>query len=329
MPDYRLKENRLTYFDALYKLNLQHRIMPGLVYLYMPELAHRYGWDDEQKLWFALLNGCTQNPVTSLRMFNRQPEIPTKKNEWQELNEWFNTHWGELQFDTDRLKNKRNTIHALYSYSKLVNSIGSQTALYAGKTYEECWGVASQIFSFGRLSTFSYLEYVNIMGLGPKCENLMFEDFDGSRSHRNGALFLEGLDHLVYDKRASNGFNGKYTDFIPMCKWLKMKSDDYLKTVNHPDAGYFTLESQFCQFKNGFFGRRSPGIYADMAQERIVWADERGAEKHTEVFKDIRASFLPQWLRLECEPKGSPSMKERKEQFKLTGFPHRGEHFLF
>ena len=42
MTDYRLPEHRQDYFTRLYALNLEHGIMPGLVYLYMPALAARY-----------------------------------------------------------------------------------------------------------------------------------------------------------------------------------------------------------------------------------------------------------------------------------------------
>jgi hypothetical protein len=327
--DYRITENRREYFDALYRMNLEHGVMPGLVYLYMPELARRYDWDAEQRLWFAVINGCTQHAITSLRIFNKYPQIPQSKQEWAEFNEWFNTEWPNLAFDADRLKNKRNTVRALFSYAELVKVAGSQVALYRDKTYAECWAVASCIYGFGRLSTFSYLEYVKIMGLGPECTDLMFEDFDGSRSHRNGALFLEGLDHLVYDKRAKNNFDGKYENFSKMCGWLKVRADEYLKIVSHPDAGYFTYESCLCQFKNGFFGRRYPGVYSDMAWERVRWYDERGFSKDTEIFKDIRAQRLPDWLRLECDKKDAAGMKKRKEQFMLEGFPYRGEYFLF
>ena len=41
MKDYRLVPNRREYFEALYRMNLEHGVMPGLVYLYMPELARR------------------------------------------------------------------------------------------------------------------------------------------------------------------------------------------------------------------------------------------------------------------------------------------------
>ena len=90
MKDYRLKEHRAEYFKDLYLMNLEHRVMPGLVYLYMPELAAHYSWGAEQRLWFAVINGCTQNPITSLRIFNKSPEIPRMPAHWRELDEWFN-----------------------------------------------------------------------------------------------------------------------------------------------------------------------------------------------------------------------------------------------
>jgi hypothetical protein len=327
--DYRLKENRLEYFTALYKVNLRHRVMPGLVYLYMPELANRYKWGDEQKLWFAALNGFTQNPITSLRIFDQLPQCPPAGAALTQFESWFNANWEVLNFDADRLKNKRNTVAGIKSYAELVSEHGSQAALYdVRKPYAEHWANASRIHSFGRLSTFSYLEYVRIMGFGTDCDDLMFEDVDGSRSHRNGALFLQGKDEIVFDKRAGNGFDGKYDNFPGMCKWLKLKSDEFLKDFSpHEDAGYFTLESQYCQFKNGFFKRRYPGVYADMAWDRIKWYDERNFSFYTQIFKDIRAEHLPYWLREECE-KPVTKRAAKAAQFMLTGKPFRGEYFL-
>jgi hypothetical protein len=73
MIDYRLKENRLPYFKRLYNLNLMYNVHPGLVYLYMPELKKHHNWDDETALWFATINGHTQNPITSMRLFEVMP----------------------------------------------------------------------------------------------------------------------------------------------------------------------------------------------------------------------------------------------------------------
>ena len=331
MIDYRKPEHREQYFSALYKMNLEHGVMPGLVYCYFPALSERFNWNDEQKLWFATINGCTQSPVTSLRIFKQSPQIPQSPDEWRDLDTWFNAEWHSLHFDTDRLKNKRNTIKALYSYAGLVKEAGSQVKLWSGKSYAQCWETASQIFSFGRLSTFSYLEYVKLMGFGAECDDLMFQNFDGSRSHRNGALFWQGFDNLVFDKRANNGFDGKYENFKSMCLYLWNESDEWLRSFKqnypHKDANFFTLESQFCQFKNGFFRRRFPGCYADMGWDRIEWADDKGQQLFTSHFKEIRAAHLPNWLRIETEAKPLARAK-RAAMFADTGIPFRAEYFL-
>ena len=335
MKDYRIPENRREYFSALYQLNLQHGVMPGLVYLYMPALAEHYDWDDEQKLWFAFLNGLTQNPITSLQLFDRLPVVPPASAGLNSFNEWFNTHWDTLQFDTDRRYQKKDTVQAIKSYAQLVAEHGSQRAMLTGKPYAELWALVREGYhSFGRLSAFSYLEYVHLCGFGADCDDLLFRDKSGSRSHRNGVLFLLGQDAMVWDRRQPNSHDGNYPDFKKMCDWLNGQAEGYLRefyTTRYPHhaVSKFTLESNLCTFKNHFFGRRYPGVYADMAWERIEWADARGQSAYTEVFKAIRAAKLPPWLRDECWPGGPRlSLRQRGARFPDTGFPFRGEFFL-
>jgi hypothetical protein len=334
--DHRDKEHRYAYFDKLYELNLTHGVMPGLVYLYMPELAQRYEWDAEQRLWFAFLNGLTQNPVTSLRLFSQLPQVPPPGAALTRFSDWFNREWETLQFDTDRRHQKKDTVDAIKAYAVAVNHFGCQAdMLRSGTPYSDLWArVRGMYKSFGRLSAFSYLEYVHLNGFGADCNDLMFDDKEGSRSHRNGMLFLLGHDDLVWDKRADNGFTGTYANFEKMCSYLDEAAHDFLVGFEeaHPGlaSNMFTLESNLCTFKNHFFGRRYPGVYADMAWERIEWADTRGQSEHTEVFKDIRSERLPEWLRMECEPKSLSvfGTAHRAAQFAQSGWPFRGEHFL-
>jgi len=300
----------------------------------MPELAQRYSWDSEQKLWFAFLNGLTQNPITSLRLASRLPNVPPPGAKLAQFSEWFNTEWDKLQFDTDRRYQKADTVEAIKTYANLVAEHGgSQTSMLSNKTYADLWKfVRNCYFSFGRLSSFSYLEYVYLNGFGADCDDLLFGDKSGSRSHRNGMLFLTGNDHLVWDKRADNDFDGNYFNFKGMCKSLNKEADNILfefAEQNHdtPNVNNFTLESNLCTFKNHFFGRRYPGVYADMAWERIEWADARGLENFTGVFKDIRSLNLPEWLRAECETQRL-SLKEKARIFPATGRPYRAEYFL-
>ncbi len=308
MIDYRQPEYRRELFTNLYAFNLENRIMPGLVYLYMPELKKSLQWDDESALWFAFLNGMTQNPITSLRMFRELDHVPVSKAELSTFSDWFNSSWDTLQFDTDRRYGKKETVKAIASYARLVSEHGGfQSMLWAlGTSYTELWSRASSIYSFGRLSCFSYLEYVKIMGFGADCDDLMFEDKSGSKSHRNGMLMLLGMDHLVNDKRAVKPHDGNYPDFNKMCSYLHKEADQYLydfqQNLPHPDASRFTLESNLCTFKNMFFGRRYPGVYADMAWDRIVWAEDKGQHEHTAPFRAIREQ-LPISLRAECDTK--------------------------
>ena len=325
--DYRKLENRRQYFSSLYNLNLKYKVHPGLVYLYIPELRKRLKWSEEDTLWFTLVNGHTQNPITSLRIIEQLPGLPTKESQWLKFENWFNEEWVSLSYDTDRRKQKKDTLAGLRSYANLVGS-ETQRSLYESKSYEECWSVANSIHSFGRLSTFSYLEYVRIAGIGPDCTTLMFSDFDGSRSHRNGMFFLLGQDEDIYDKRLSNGHTGKYEKFAELCVGLESKAESFLldfsESFSSKDIGKFTLESCLCQFKNGFFGRRYPGVYADMGWDRIKWYEDRGFSAVTEIFREIREDCLPEWLREECE---DPVIARKKKatRFVEEGIPHRFE----
>ena len=143
MIDYRDKSDRTHYFHALYDVTLKHGIMPGLVYLYMPALKHARNWDAEQALWFAFLNGMTQNPLTSLLLMEQLPSCPSPKDDISAFETWFNAQWPNLFFDTDRLKNKRNTVPAIRSYAALVDQHGSQEAMLTNKSYPELWDLVS------------------------------------------------------------------------------------------------------------------------------------------------------------------------------------------
>ena len=338
MTDYREPGARQLYFDALYRMNLEHGVMPGCVYLYLPELARAKGWGPEDQLWFAFLNGMTQNPLTSLRLMDQLGQPPATRDQLAHFEGWFNTEWPRLQFDTDRRYAKKETPAAIKSYCRALNqpenrpngedSPVCQTTMFGG-TWEGLWElVTGQFRSFGRLSAFSYLEYVRIFGYGADCADLLFEDRDGSKSHRNGMLFLCNMDHLVWDKRTGNGFGGEYQGYAKMCAWLDAQAREKLvQFADLPNASLFTFESQLCTFKNSFFGRRYPGVYADMGYERLQWYEKNVGKDHNwKLIMEIREA-LPDWLRLEAKHDGL-TIPQRGAVFPTTGVPYRAEHFL-
>ena len=86
--DFRLPEYRQEVFQRFYTFHLQYRSHPGCVYYLMPFLAYSEGWTQEQKLWFAFLNGNTQNPVTSYVIFCKFPDFSSL--DVVALADWFN-----------------------------------------------------------------------------------------------------------------------------------------------------------------------------------------------------------------------------------------------
>ena len=87
MTDFRLPEHRREVFFAAYEFHLRYKTMPGLVYGYFPYLAEKLQWTMEDKLWFAFLNGNTQNPSTSWIIFNKFPSIADLDTD--EFEEWY------------------------------------------------------------------------------------------------------------------------------------------------------------------------------------------------------------------------------------------------
>jgi len=321
MTDWRKTENRARYFDHLYRINLQHRMMPGMVYRYLEGLAEALSLTEEQRYWMVFLNGLTQNPITTKILLERQPEPGCS----QATEDWFNEHWSKLQFDTDRRYQKKDTPSAMRRYREIV---GSRPRAFLDRSARETWQLIEQEFlSFGRLATFSYMEYLWILRLGPEIESLMFRH-PGSKSHRNGMLFLIGREDLAQDRRNPTAIAPKGQDLDRKCHELELTASQHLARLRveqpHRDIGPFTYESNLCTFKNHFFGRRYPGVYADMAYERIEKAEAAGW--NCDLFRGMREE-LPDWLRVEKEPK--PWTLNRKAAlFRDTGTPYRAEHFL-
>lgn len=322
MKDYRLPENRMEHFSKLYELNLRYGIMPGCVYAIFPKLKEHYGWNKEAALWYGFINSLTQHPLTSLLIFKQLPEPTTNL---EKFDVWFQENWPRLAFDTDRLKNKRNTVKALQSYVDQLKNYSSQYDML-NRDYDDLWKFSTDNFySWGRLSAWSGTEFLHIMGIPAVPRDLLFNDFNGSRSHRNGALFLRGDDRLVYDKRIDNSFDGKYENFNDLCATLQKEAEEIIATHSHlQDATQFTYESQCCQFKNAFFRRRFPGVYVSMLVERLTkhkeyWGEDEAYTVITEIMKT-----LPSWLWEEDRK----TIKQKASVFMDTGVPYNADKFL-
>ena len=322
MTDYRTPALRRDVFMDFYEFHLKYRAHPGCVYYLMPYLKRYAGWDDEQALWFAFINGNTQNPITSYILHRRFPNM----EDASAMIAFYRENYAKLAFDTDRRYHKKALEDAVHGYFRVV---GDNQWDFWSKTAEQgfpaMWKAATSIPTFGRLSAYSYLEYVRIMGIDFDCDDLMLNDISGSKSHRNGLCKVLGLDE--YDWHKSNpDFDGKYAP--ELINYLEDMGELLLNTMKfraqnkdwERDVSYFTLESALCTYKSWHRpNRRYANVYNDMLHDRIKAAEAAWPDEDLSVFWQARQDCLPAYLRLEDNPNDLGVHPVKQNHYRLTG----------
>jgi len=328
--DFRRPIYRREVFLRFYEFHLKNKSHPGAVYFAMPWLAKHFNMDKEQKLWTAFVNGCSQNIVTTYMILQKFPTI--KDLDIDKLDSWWNDNHQKFKagsgWDTDRKYfkiGKTGFPACVQAYKNQVDKFGSQAALFEHlqntgdkyKNFERTWDyVRTNFLSFGRLSTFSYLEYLRIQGLDLDCNSLFLGDIDGSRSHRNGLCKVLGRDDLDWWKQEL-----KYKP--ETIQWLEREADILFEEakarIKHEDVSFFTLESTFCCYKSWHRpNRRYPNVYMDMFHDRIRYAESEWGSNF-DLFWQMRKDCLPVHLRQEDTP-GDPGLtKEKQNHYLHTG----------
>lgn len=328
--DFRQPQYRREVFLRFYEFHLENKSHPGAVYYAMPWLIKKQKLDPEQMLWMAFINGNTQNIVTTWTILKRFPYLNAANI--SKLATWFNKNYDNLPWDTDRRYHKKDFIKAITSYHKLVGS--SQWQYFRElkgpteeDTFQKVWkAIRNDFYTFGRLSTFSYTEYLRIVGIPLQCDQLFLEDMSGSKSHRNGLAKVLGRDDLDWYRETT--FVGDYAPAqIP---WLKIEAKTLLEdarkrtaanaTINYRDVNYFTLESIFCTYKSWHRkNRRYPNVYNDMFYNRLKKAEAFGWPEEAALFWKCRTECVKPWLRLECCPNDPGLVPEKQNHYRLTG----------
>jgi hypothetical protein len=328
--DFREPRYRREVFLRFYEDHLKYKSHPGGVYFAMPWLANKFSMDLETKLWFAFINGCSQNIVTTHLILQKFPTL--KGTNVEELDSWWSSNQHKFKvgsgWDSDRKYfkyGKTGFPNCVKSYKENVDKFGTQVDLFnslvytddKSKNFQKMWDyVRKNFMSFGRLSTFSYLEYLRVQGLHIDCDNLFLDDIGGSRSHRNGLCKVLGRDDLDWWKQ-----DLKYAS--ETIDWLKVEGELLLEEararIDHPDVSYFTLESTFCCYKSWHRpNRRYPNIYMDMFYNRIKYAESEWGDEF-ELFWQMRKDCLPKHLRLEDNPKDPGLTPEKQNHYLTTG----------
>jgi hypothetical protein len=322
--DFRHPDLRREVFLRFYEFHLRYRSHPGGVYYALPLVADALGWDPEERAWAAFLNGNTQNPVTTLLLM----AAGSRPRDAAAVIDYWHTRYGDLAWDTDRRYHKARLDLAVLGYLELTG--GAQVDYWrraAERGWAGCWAAARAVPTMGRLSAWSYLEYVKLLlspaGVGdvPDSDTLMLSDREGSRSHRNGLALVDGRDEWMWWKDNPT-FGGRYTP--AMLEELEAAGSSLLaearaRTPGHPDVGYLTLESALCTYKSWHRpNRRYPGVYNDLMYERIRHGEARHGDRFGALWA-ARERALPPALRLEDNPHDPGAVPAKQNWYLETG----------
>jgi hypothetical protein len=330
--DFRQPAYRREVFLRFYEFHLKYKAHPGAVYYMMPYISEKLNFSTEDKLWFAYINGCSQNILTTYTIFKEFPSL--KDLDIDNFNLWFREHYTKLGWDTDRRYVKNSFDKCILDYKKIIgdktqedffNSLANTTDEF--ENFRNVWDkVINDFYLFGRLSTFSYLEYLRIMGLNIDCDQLFLYDMDGSKSHRNGLCKVLGRDDLDWHDKLNPNFEGYTKDII---EWLIQEGetllneakDRFKKASFYRDVSYFTLESTLCCYKSWHRkNRRYPNVYNDMFHDRIKYAESKWEEfDKFNIFWEARKELLPEYLRLEANPLDPGVKAEKQNHYRDTG----------
>ena len=290
----------------------------------LPYLADQLGWDDEQRAWAAWINGNTQNPVTTL-MLMEAGDRPCKADAM--LN-WFLDHREQLAWDTDRRYHRKAFPEATLGYLSATeggNQVGYWRRASRGD-WRGVWAAATLLPTMGRLSAWSYLEYLKLLGVGnvPDADTLMLRDLPGSRSHRNGLALVAGREDLMWWRFNPGSGSHLYTSGVvaDLTEYgVGLLTEAQRRNPGNPDVGYLTLESALCTFKSWHVpNRRYTGVYNDMLYDRLKLAEQRHGQRFGIIW-DARAAALPGIYRLESNRNDPGCVPVKQNHFLDTGQP--------
>lgn len=317
--DFRERRYRREVWLRFYAFHLRYRAHPGAVYYALPHMADARGWDAEQRAWAAFLNANTQNPVTTslLMTAGDRPALADR------VLDYWRRNYPLLSWDTDRRHHKARLDRAVAGYLDLTR--GGQQAYWraaARAGWAGCWSAATAVPTMGRLSAWSYLEYVKVLGVAdiPDADTLLLGDRDGSRSHRNGLCLVLGLDDWIWWDR-NPGFAGLYPDDLlgELEKQAAGLLDEARARTDSPDVGYLTMESALCTYKSWHRPRRRyPNVYNDLLFDRLRAAEARFGRRFGDLW-DARRAALPPHLRLEDSPRDPGCVAAKQNHYLTTG----------
>jgi hypothetical protein len=318
MTDWR--ENKRESFQRHYTFQLRYLNFPGMVYSMLPAVAEAFDLDEDGRAWLAWLNGNTQNVVTSMLLLEAAP----RPEDWRGAVDFWNDHFKELEWDTDRRHQKNDFGKATERWANTPSGGPSWAWFEATQGgWEDCWKLAINSPFMGRISAWSYLEFARILLPFIPDVGSWFLKESSSRSHRNALCMLSGYDDAWgWDKEQA-----EIPFMLDLLPGLHDLAEDLLREAQErnpgdPNVTRLTLESALCTFKSFHKpDRRYPNVYADMMYERIQKAEQRMG-RDLRLLWDIRGQTLPKALLLEHNPLDPGLVPVKQNWYRETGELH-------
>ena len=276
--DYRLKENRREAFIRWYAWSVQYKDCDPAVWA-TNYLNKRYEHNDEQKLWLCWLYGNTYYLPTAWILMNEFPDMELATVD--RIEQWNTANYKRLRYQTDTKWNKGHLPAMFASYQKFIGNKTQREILegFYGDTEEEnfnsLWtSIKSGLHKFGRYSTWFYLQHLkHTAGIRINPTSLMLDDYDGSRSHRNGLLYALAQEHDL-DRKLSGA---DYARLEAQAKEILCEAQERFPHLKD-EFDFFTMETCLCSFKKIFRERhgRYLGYYLDRQAEEIMQCEKDG-----------------------------------------------------
>jgi len=276
--DYRLPENRREAFIRWWVWSIKYDDCDPAVWC-TNYLNKRYEHNDEQRLWLCWLYGNTYYLPTAWILMNEFPDFELATVDRME--QWNTANYKRLRYQTDTKWNKGHLPAMFESYQKFIGDRTQREVLesYYGDNekanFTNLWNVLkNNLHKFGRYSTWFYLQHLkHTADIRIDPTSLMLDDYDGSRSHRNGFVMAIGRDDW-YDTKLSPAEYG----YLESAAWEIVQEARSRFPEISEDLNFFTMETCLCSFKKIFREHhgRYLGYYLDRQAEEIMQCEKDG-----------------------------------------------------
>ena len=242
-------------------------------------LNKRYEHNSEEKIWLCWLYANTYYLPTAWVLKNEFPDYELATID--RLTWWNTQNYKRLRYQTDTKYNKGHLPKMFESYQTFIGDKLQKDVLesYYGdnerQNFKNLWKVINeQYHKFGRYTTWFYMQSLHsTANLILEPDSLMFSDYGGSRSHRNGFLLAIGKEDWCDVKLTPKEYEFLEKEAMSILIEMKIRFPNVRDQIN-----FYTMETCLCSFKKIFREHhgRYLGYYLDRQAEEIQQVEKDG-----------------------------------------------------